>query len=133
MLIGRAPANISIPPAPLAARIPVVPPGVPSTLLERRPDIAATERTMEAENAQIGVAVAAYYPQVTLFGALRLYRLASRIANLSGQPHLVAWSRRERDPVRGGRPHRGRCCGPRHVRPSGRKLPADGAHSLPGR
>lgn len=54
---------------------------------------------MEAQNAQIGVAVAAYYPQVTLVGALRLYRLASRIANLSGEPHLVAWSRRERDPV----------------------------------
>lgn len=66
VLIGRAPADLSIPPAPLPERVPVVPPGVPSGLLERRPDIAAAERTMQAQNAQIGVAVAAFYPQVTL-------------------------------------------------------------------
>ena len=66
VLAGRAPADLTLPPTRLATDVPVVPPGIPSTLLERRPDIAAAERTMQAQNAQIGVAVAAFYPQVTL-------------------------------------------------------------------
>jgi NodT family efflux transporter outer membrane factor (OMF) lipoprotein len=66
VLIGRAPSDLTIPPELLPARIPVVPPGIPSELLERRPDVAAAERTMQAQNALVGVAVAAYYPQVTL-------------------------------------------------------------------
>lgn len=66
VLIGHAPADLTIPPERLPLRVPVVPPGIPSQLLERRPDIAAAERLMLAQNALIGVAVAAYYPQVTL-------------------------------------------------------------------
>jgi len=66
MLIGRPPAALSIPFSPLPETIPVVPPGLPSALLERRPDIAAAERGMQEENALIGVAVAAYYPTVSL-------------------------------------------------------------------
>ncbi len=66
ILIGRPPAALSIPFSPLPEAVPVVPPGLPSTLLERRPDIAAAERTMQEENALIGVAVAAYYPDITL-------------------------------------------------------------------
>ncbi len=66
VLIGRPPADLTIPPERLPPRVPVVPPGIPSELLERRPDVAAAERTMSQENALIGVAVAAYYPQVTL-------------------------------------------------------------------
>lgn len=66
VLIGTIPANFSMPVKPLNATPPPVPTGVPSQLLERRPDIAATERTMAGANAQIGIATSAYYPTVTL-------------------------------------------------------------------
>jgi NodT family efflux transporter outer membrane factor (OMF) lipoprotein len=66
MLTGHAPAELTIPPAPLASAVPVVPPGLPSALLERRPDIAAAERQMQQENALIGVQVAAFYPDISL-------------------------------------------------------------------
>jgi NodT family efflux transporter outer membrane factor (OMF) lipoprotein len=68
VLMGRPPANVSIPPAPLGRRIPMLPPSVPSALLERRPDIAHRERTISSKNALIGVAVAAYFPNVSLAG-----------------------------------------------------------------
>jgi NodT family efflux transporter outer membrane factor (OMF) lipoprotein len=66
VLIGTPPENFSIPVKPLAAAPPAVPVGVPSQLLERRPDIAGSERTMAEANAQIGIATAAYYPTLTL-------------------------------------------------------------------
>ena len=66
VLIGTTPSALSIPVKPLNAFPPAVPLGVPSQLLERRPDIAASERSMAAANAQIGIAVAAYYPTLTL-------------------------------------------------------------------
>jgi NodT family efflux transporter outer membrane factor (OMF) lipoprotein len=66
ILIGKPPAEFSLPPLPLTAPPPHVPIGVPSDLLERRPDIAAAERLVASANAQIGVAKSAYYPLVNL-------------------------------------------------------------------
>src|SRR6202051_3198826 len=66
ILIGKPPAEFSLPPLPLTAPPPHIPIGLPSDLLERRPDIAAAERLVASANAQIGVAESAYYPTLNL-------------------------------------------------------------------
>ena len=66
MLIGKAASDFSVPVVAKTTAPPPIPIGLPSQLLERRPDVAAAERTMAAANAQIGVAYAAYYPSLTL-------------------------------------------------------------------
>jgi NodT family efflux transporter outer membrane factor (OMF) lipoprotein len=87
VLIGKPPAELAIPPTDRVLVVPLIPADVPSALLERRPDIAAAERDMQAANAQIGVDVAAFYPTVTLsadYGVSasmlrKLFTTASRI------------------------------------------------------
>ncbi|MGC1491616.1 MAG: efflux transporter outer membrane subunit [Candidatus Acidiferrum sp.] len=68
LLIGTTASSFYMPVKPLNAQPPAIPIGVPSQLLERRPDVAASERSMAAATAQIGIAVAAYYPNLTLSG-----------------------------------------------------------------
>ena len=66
VLVGQAPGDFAIEPKAIDSAAPVAPPGLPSTLLERNPSIAAAERAMAAANAKIGVAEAGYFPTVTL-------------------------------------------------------------------
>ena len=90
VLMGKTPAEVTIAPTDAVLDVPLVPFEVPSVLLERRPDIAAGERDVQAANAQIGVAVAAFYPTVTLsadYGVSaemlrRLFTTSSRIWSL---------------------------------------------------
>ncbi len=75
-LVGKAPAEFSLQPAPISNEVPTVEAGVPSSLLERRHDIASAERSMAAANAQIGVALGAYYPQFTLNASINFVSTA---------------------------------------------------------
>jgi NodT family efflux transporter outer membrane factor (OMF) lipoprotein len=69
VLVGQAASSLSVPVAPLRATPPPVPLGVPSDVLERRPDISTAERLMAYQNAQVGIARSAFYPHITLSGS----------------------------------------------------------------
>jgi NodT family efflux transporter outer membrane factor (OMF) lipoprotein len=69
VLVGQQPADFSIAPATMRADVPTVPAGLPSALLERRPDVAQGERRVAAANAQIGVAISAFFPSLTITGS----------------------------------------------------------------
>lgn len=86
LLIGKPAAELTIPFSPLDAVPPPIPVGLPSALLERRPDIAAAERQMAAANAQIGATEAAWYPTVTLS--------ASGGLQATGLSHWLTWPSR---------------------------------------
>jgi NodT family efflux transporter outer membrane factor (OMF) lipoprotein len=89
VLTGQPPSSLTLPPGKIAGPPPPVPAGVPSQLLERRPDIAAAERQMAAANAEIGLARAAYYPTLTLSATAGLQ--ASNIASFFSWPARL-WS-----------------------------------------
>jgi NodT family efflux transporter outer membrane factor (OMF) lipoprotein len=72
ILVGKPPAEVTLSRSPINNPPPDIPAGLPSTLLERRPDIAAAERQMAIANEEIGIAKASYYPTVTLGGGLGL-------------------------------------------------------------
>ncbi len=99
VLIGKPPAEFNMAPVRLAVDVPAIPVGVPSTLLERRPDIAAAERKVAAANAQIGVAIAAYYPDLTLAASTglasnqlgTLFQTASNVWSLGPQLALTVF------------------------------------------
>jgi NodT family efflux transporter outer membrane factor (OMF) lipoprotein len=86
VLIGKPPAAFSLPPAPLDLKPPPIAPGIPSELLQQRPDIAAAERRVAEANDQIGIVKAAYYPSVT-FTALSGFE-GTNGANWFGWPSL---------------------------------------------
>ncbi len=90
ILIGRPPAELTIPNSPLDKTTlpPAVPPGLPSELLQRRPDIAAAERRANEGNEAIGVAQAAYYPTVLLSGALG-YQSSATIGSVLNPSNVV--------------------------------------------
>lgn len=89
VLTGRPPSDVTVPPTSAQADLPTVPVGVPSALVERRPDIAAAERQVFAANRQIGVATAAFFPVLTLSGSGGAQALA--IADLVTAPARL-WS-----------------------------------------
>jgi NodT family efflux transporter outer membrane factor (OMF) lipoprotein len=90
VLVGKQPAEFAVAPVVIRSDVPTIPPGVPSTLLERRPDIAEAERRVASANAQIGVAMSAYFPSLTLNGSVQ-YASSGPFRQLFSVPNQV-WS-----------------------------------------
>ena len=93
ILLGKPPSEFSIPVTPIKSDLPAIPGVIPSQLLERRPDVAGNERRVAAANAEIGVAIAAYYPTVTLAasggfegGGLPAYSVCRAVSGPSAPP-----------------------------------------------
>ncbi len=89
VLLGQPPASFTLTNAPLDARPPAIPPGLPSELLERRPDIASAERRVAEANDRIGIARTAFYPTISLNGTVGIE--ATSFANLFN-PASLLWS-----------------------------------------
>jgi NodT family efflux transporter outer membrane factor (OMF) lipoprotein len=82
VLMGVPPESLTIAPAPVQVKVPVLDPGAPATLLERRPDVASAERLVAAANAEIGVTRAAFYPNISLNAVLGLQDTGFSMFNL---------------------------------------------------
>ena len=100
VLVGKNPEDLDIPHSTALPDLPNVPVGVPSMLLQRRPDIASAERIMKAQNAAVGVAISAYYPDISLsvdFGLLALSRTSETIWSLgaSGTETILDFGARD--------------------------------------
>ena len=89
VLTGEAPGNFALATAPWVGTVPAIPASVPSTLLQRRPDIAGAERRVQAANAQIGVQTAAYFPDLSLSGSFGF--AASELGSVFGSASSL-WS-----------------------------------------
>ena len=86
ILLGRAPADFALEPKPLSPLVPTVPAGLPSDLLNRRPDVATAEHQLVAANAQVGVAVADFFPSFSLTGLAGFQSTAfSQLTNWSNR------------------------------------------------
>jgi NodT family efflux transporter outer membrane factor (OMF) lipoprotein len=90
VLLGQSASSFNVPVAQLTATPPPIPLGVPSDVLERRPDIATAERQMAYENAEVGLARAAFYPHITLSNTAGGWQ-STQITNLLNAPSLF-WS-----------------------------------------
>ncbi len=130
-LIGTTPDKVAIATAPLSGDVPVVPAGVPSALLERRPDIAASEYAVASANAEIGVALAAWYPDLTLTGAVGVAATSlGQLFNASNSTWSLGPSLAE-TVFNGGAREAHRSAGARALRSGRCQLPGDRADRIP--
>ena len=131
VLVGQPASTFNVPVAPLNATPPPVPLGVPSDVLERRPDIATEERQMAYQNAQVGIARTAFYPHITLSGSGGWQSTDICFPAECAELVLVAWRRRDRADTTGRTQPSESCRSPRGLRRICGELPPVGADRVP--
>jgi outer membrane protein TolC len=126
VLLGKAASDFTLAPAEWTVVVPDVPAGVPSTLLQRRPDIAAAERRVAAANEQIGIARSAYFPSLNLTGSYG-YGAASTGGLFNASNNLWSLGLSAAQTCSTPAPPRPASAAPKRARPGHRQLPPDGA------